>query len=73
MTTNHTPKLPDSKIVAGDTVLGHVVFYRGSGYRFIPATDARKPSRRAWATPQEAVPSWARRMIARAALAKGEA
>jgi hypothetical protein len=38
--------------------LGNVVRSLAGGWRFIPATSAPKPSRKAWPTPQAALPQW---------------
>jgi hypothetical protein len=66
MTTNHTPThVVPMNIWAGDAILGTVVHYQDQGYRFIPRTDAHKPSSKAWPTPQAAIPQWARKLIAR--------
>lgn len=58
-----------TSIYAGNVRLGTVVAYPG-GFRFLPATDAHKPSRKYHATPQAAIPAWARKLMAKA---KGKA
>ena len=43
-------------------ILGNLVSYP-DGWRFLPQTDAHKPSRKAWPTPEAAIPRWARNLM----------
>ena len=62
MKTQHTP----GPLMIGDLRLGNIVKYH-DGFRFIPAMDSHKPSRKAHATPDDCIPAWARaRLIAAA-------
>ena len=47
--------------------LGHVT-KDPTGYRFLPATCAHKPSRKGWPKPSQCIPAWARKMGGRMAV-----
>lgn len=57
-------KYPPTALYAKNGIkIGVIVLYP-DGYRFLPRTDARKPSRKGYPTPEACIPCWAAKLAA---------